>query len=204
MSTKTNMLQLTPELQEELTETLPVFVRFLHGLKMAGDAMTEETISHLTVKLEKAANLLAIIDDDRLPRLLTALLENGDALVSLLEKAAVLHENGTLDKLIELAEALGSVTDALTEETVQQMTAKALPLVEIGDKILSSKAVKKAPQLIDAVNKTIADMENQKPQPLSVFGLLGLLKKKEVQTCNLQSPCSAICRNRKQNRRDFG
>lgn len=175
------MLQLTPELQEELTETLPVFVRFLHGLKMAGDAMTEETISHLTVKLEKAANLLAIIDDDRLPRLLTALLENGDALVSLLEKAAVLHENGTLDKLIELAEALGSVTDALTEETVQQMTAKALPLVEIGDKILSSKAVKKAPQLIDAVNKTIADMENQKPQPLSVFGLLGLLKKKEVQ-----------------------
>ncbi|MFS8630466.1 MAG: DUF1641 domain-containing protein [Bacillales bacterium] len=181
MSTKTNMLQLTPELQEELTETLPVFVRFLHGLKMAGDAMTEETISHLTVKLEKAANLLAIIDDDRLPRLLTALLENGDALVSLLEKAAVLHENGTLDKLIELAEALGSVTDALTEETVQQMTAKALPLVEIGDKILSSKAVKKAPQLIDAVNKTIADMENQKPQPLSVFGLLGLLKKKEVQ-----------------------
>lgn len=61
------------------------------------------------------------------------------------------------------------------------MTAKALPLVEIGDKILSSKAVKKAPQLIDAVNKTIADMENQKPQPLSVFGLLGLLKKKEVQ-----------------------
>lgn len=181
MSTKTNMLQLTPELQEELTETLPVFVRFLHGLKMAGDAMTEETISHLTVKLEKAANLLAIIDDDRLPRLLTALLENGDVLVSLLEKAAVLHENGTLDKLIELAEALGSVTDALTEETVQQMTAKALPLVEIGDKILSSKAVKKAPQLIDAVNKTIADMENQKPQPLSVFGLLGLLKKKEVQ-----------------------
>ena len=130
MSTKTNMLQLTPELQEELTETLPVFVRFLHVLKMAGDAMTEETTSHLTVKLEKAANLLAIMDDDRLPRLLTALLENGDALVSLLEKVAVLHENGTLDKLIELAEALGSVTDALTEETVQQMTAKALPLVE--------------------------------------------------------------------------
>ncbi len=182
MSTETNVYEnISPELREELAEMLPVFVRLLNLIKMAGDAMTEETAAHLTVKLERAANLLQVLDDERLPRLLNGLLEKGDILVSLLNKVTVLEENGTLDKLLELVQALGTVTDALTEESVKHLTGKLLPLVETGDQLLSSSVVKKAPQILDAVDKTVLEMKSRKTEQLSVFGLLGLLKKKEVQ-----------------------
>lgn len=182
MSAKANTLTgVSPGLQEELVEMLPVFVRTLNLIKMAGDTMSEETVSALMMKLEKAANLLEVIDDERLPHLLSAMVEKGDVLVSLLDKITVLEKNGSLDKLLELSQALGTVTDAITEHSVKHLTETALPLVELGDQLLASPAVKNAPKLLQAVEKTVQDMENSKAQQLSVFGLLGLLKKKEVQ-----------------------
>lgn len=182
MSTEANTLAgVSPELREEMVEMLPVFVRTLNLIKMAGDTMSEETVSHVMMKLEKAANLLEVVDDDRLPRILSALVDKGDVLVSLLDKITVLEQNGTLDKLLELSQALGTVTDALTEHSVKHMTETALPLVEFGDQLLASPAVKNAPRLLQAVEKTVQEMESSRAQQLSVFGLLGLLKKKEVQ-----------------------
>lgn len=182
MSTKANTVAgVSPELQDEIVEMLPVFVRTLNLIKMAGDTMSEQTVASLMTKLEKAANLLEVVDDERLPRLLNTLVEKGDVLVSLLDKITVLEQNGTLDKLLELSQALGTVTDALTEHSVKHITDTALPLVELGDQLLASPAVKNAPKLLQAVEKTVQEMEGKKAQQLSLLGLLGLLKKKEVQ-----------------------
>ncbi len=182
MEAETNVIGgISPELQAEMVEMLPVLLRTLNLIKLVGDTMSEETVAHTMMKLEKASNLLKVVEDGRLPDLLDALVEKGDVLVSLLDKVAVLEQNGTLDKLLELSQALGVVTDSLTEHSVKHMTETALPLIEMGDQLLASSVVKNTPKLLNAVEKTVQDMEKVDPQPLSVFGLLGLLKKKEIQ-----------------------
>lgn len=182
MTAETNVLAgVNPELQAEVTEMLPVLVRTLNLVKLVGDTMSEETIAHTMTKLEKASNLLEVVEDERLPRLLDALIEKADLLVSLLDKVEVIVKNGTLDKLLELSQALGVVTDSLTEHSIKHMTETALPLLEMGDQLLSSSVVKSTPKLLGAVEKTVHDIGRVEPQQLSIFGLLGLLKKKEVQ-----------------------
>jgi len=171
----------SPELQAELIEMLPVFVRTLNLIKLVGDAMSEETIAHGMSKFEKAANLLKAVEDERLPKLLDKLIENSDVFISLFEKIAILEKNGALDKLLELAQALGIFMDSLTENTIQHMTERTLPLIEVGDQLLSSSLVKNTPKLLSAVEHTIEDMKNEEPSQLSMIKLLSLLKKKEVQ-----------------------
>jgi uncharacterized protein YjgD (DUF1641 family) len=171
----------SPELQSEFVEMLPVLVRTLNLIKLVGDTMSEETVAHTMSKLEKASNLLTVIEDDRLPKLLEFMIDKSDVLVSLLDKVAVLEKNGALDKLLELAQAIGIVTDSLTENSIKHMTETALPLLEMGDQLLHSFVVKSAPKLLSAVEKTVQDMEDEEPAQLSMLKILGLLKKKEVQ-----------------------
>lgn len=171
----------SPELQSEFVEMLPVLVRTLNLIKLVGDTMSEETVAHTMSKLEKASNLLTVIEDDRLPKLLEFMIDKSDVLVSLLDKVAVLEKNGALDKLLELAQAIGIVTDSLTENSIKHMTETALPLLEMGDQLLHSSVVKSAPKLLSAVEKTVQDMEDEEPAQLSMLKILGLFKKKEVQ-----------------------
>lgn len=171
----------SPELQSEFVEMLPVLVRTLNLIKLVGDTMSEETVAHTMSKLEKASNLLTVIEDDRLPKLLEFMIDKSDVLVSLLDKVAVLEKNGALDKLLELAQAIGIVTDSLTENSIKHMTETALPLLEMGDQLLHSFVVKSAPKLLSAVEKTVQDMEDEEPAQLSMLKILGLFKKKEVQ-----------------------
>lgn len=171
----------SPELQSEFVEMLPVLVRTLNLIKLVGDTMSEETIAHAMSKLEKASNLLNVVEDERLPKLLDVIIEKSDVLVSLLEKVEVLEKNGSLDKLLELAQAVGIVTDSLTENSIKHITETALPLLEMGDELLSSSLVKSTPKLLSAVEKTIVEMEDEEPAQLSMLKILGLLKKKEVQ-----------------------
>ena len=171
----------SPELQSEFVEMLPVLVRTLNLIKLVGDTMSEETIAHTMSKLEKASNLLTVVEDERLPKLLDVLIEKSDVLVSLLDKVGVLEKNGSLDKLLELGQAIGIVTDSLTENSIKHMTETALPLLEMGDQLLSSSLVKSTPKLVSAVEKTVQDIENEEPAQLSMLKILGLLKKQEVQ-----------------------
>lgn len=171
----------SPELQSEVVEMLPVLVRTLNLIKLVGDTMSEETIAHTMAKMEKASNLLKVVEDERLPGLLDVLIEKADLLVSLLDKIAVLEKNGSLDKILELAQAIGILTDSMTENSIKHMTETALPLLEMGDQILSSSVVKNTPQLLAAVERTAQEVEATEPPQLSAFKMLGLLKKKEVQ-----------------------
>lgn len=182
MTIETNVLtNVSPDLQAEVVEMLPVFIRTLNLIKLLGDTMSEETVAHTMIKLENASSLLEIAADERLPKLLAVLIDKSDLLLSVLDKVAVLEKNGTLDRLLELSQALGVATEALTEHSIKHLTETALPLLEIGDQLLSSSLIKSTPKLLNAVEKTSRDMAGANMQPLSVFGLLGLLKKKEVQ-----------------------
>lgn len=182
MATETNIFSgVNSELQAEVVEMLPVFVRTLNLIKLVGDTMSEETIAHTMSKLEKASNLLEVVENESLPKLLDVLVNKSDLLVSLLEKIEALEKNGTLDKLLELSQALGVVTDSLTEHSIKHMTETALPLLEIGDQLVSSPLVKNTPKLLNALEKTADEMKNKEPEQLSVFKLLGMLKKKEIQ-----------------------
>lgn len=182
MTAETNVYAgVKPELQAEVIEMLPVLVRTLNLVKLVGDTMSEETIAHTVIKLEKVSNLLEVLEDERLPKLLDTLIKSSDLLVSLLDKVEVLVKNGTLDKLIELSQVLGVATDSLTEHSIKHMTETALPLLEMVDQFLSSSVVKNMPRLLGAVEKTVHDIGGVEPQKLSIVGILGLLKKKEVQ-----------------------
>lgn len=182
MATETKEITgMTPQLQEEVVEMLPVFIRMLNLIKLVSDAMTEETIEHTMARVEKASNLLVFLEDERVPALLSALLDKADGLLVLMDRLSALQQNGTLDKLLELSEALGVVTDSLTEHSIQHLSAKALPVLELGDRLLASPFMTKAPELLAAVEKTSEQMERTTAEPISVFGLLKLMKQTEVQ-----------------------
>ncbi|TCS94197.1 DUF1641 domain-containing protein [Hazenella coriacea] len=170
------------ETQERVVEMLPVFLDTLSIIKMMSDTLTDETVNGLTQKLEQSSQLLDVLGDERVHHLIDVLLKHSDQLAHVLEKVMVLEKNGTLDKLLELAQTLGVLTDSLTESTVQHLTQQGLQLVEVGDQVLKSSLVKEAPKLIDAVEKTIEQKKDQPvTQNLSLFQLLKLTKEKEIQ-----------------------
>ena len=172
---------ISEETQNELVEMLPVFIRTLNLLKLVGDTMTEETISVITEKVEKSADLINYLGDERVTKLLDVVLNNADQLVELLDKVMILQKNGTIDKLLELGEALGVLTDSLTETSIKHLTERLVPLIEIGDKVASSSLIKNTPNMIDAFEKTVDETKGKTPPAMSVFGLLKILKEKEMQ-----------------------
>lgn len=176
--------RISEEVQNELIEMLPVFLRTMNLLKMVGDTMTEESIVSLTQKAERSADLLNFLGDERLTGLLTVLVNKSDQLielVSVLDRLVALQKNGALERLFELAEVVGVFTDALTEPTIQHIVGQTVPLLELGEKITSSPVLKSAPILLDAVEKTVDEMKTANPPAVSVMGLLKLMKQKEMQ-----------------------
>lgn len=184
-ATKTALSErISEDVQKELVEMLPVFLRTMNLLKMVGDTMTEETIVSLTEKAERSADLLNFLGDERITKLLTILVDKSDQFISLLDtidRIVVLQKNGTLDRLFELSEVLGVFTEALTESTIQHIVGQAVPLLELGEKITSSSIMKNTPTMLDAVEKTIDEMKTTSPQPMSIIGLLKMMKEKEMQ-----------------------
>lgn len=176
--------RITEEVQDELIEMLPVFLRTMNLLKMVGDTMTEETIVSVTQKAERSADLLNILGDERLTTLLTALVDKSEQLAGLLnvmDRLSVLQKNGTLDRLFELAEVVGVFTDALTEPTVQHLVNKTVPLLELGERVAASPILNSTTAILDAVEKTVEEMKTASPPTLSVMGLLKAMKQKEMQ-----------------------
>ncbi|WP_017755110.1 DUF1641 domain-containing protein [Calidifontibacillus oryziterrae] len=184
-ATKTPLSErITEDVQNELVEMLPVFVRTMNLVKMVGDTMTEETIVSLTEKAEKSSDLLNYLGDERVTNLLSIVVEKSDQLIELLavlDRLAVLQKNGTLDRLFELAEALGVFTDALTESTIQHLVQSTVPLLELGDKITASPIVKHTPTMLEAIDRTVEDLKTVNPPAISALGLLKVIKQKEVQ-----------------------
>ncbi|HHY74301.1 MAG TPA: DUF1641 domain-containing protein [Bacillus bacterium] len=176
--------RISEDVQDELIEMLPVFLRTMNLLKMVGDTMTEESIVALTEKAEKSADLLNFLGDERLTTVLAALIDKSDQLVELLnvlDRIVVLQKNGALDRLFELAEVVGVFTDALTEPTIQHIVDRSVPLLELGERIASSPIIKNTPAILDAVEKTTEEMKTASPPTLSVMGLLKIMKQKEIQ-----------------------
>ncbi|ATY84289.1 hypothetical protein CVV65_04425 [Kyrpidia spormannii] len=137
---------------------------------MAADAMTDETIDHMTEKLEKASVLLDVLSDSRLPGLLDKLLAASESLGRLLDRIVQMEKNGSLNKLLDLAETAGILTDAMTEPTLELVTQKMLRGVETLDRVET------------ALNLAMAEDARTPAARIGAMGLLGMLKEPEMQT----------------------
>lgn len=173
--------KISEEQQEQLVEMLPVFLNSLSIVKMMGDTMTDSTVQDLAQKAEKAADLLEYIGDERITNLIDSMLDKSDQLIAMLDKVIMLQENGSLDKLLQLGEALGVVTDSLTEQTITDLTTKGVQALELGDKVAQSSLVKNAPKMLDAVEQTVDETKDSAAPTMGLFQMLKLMKQKEVQ-----------------------
>lgn len=176
--------RISEDVQDELIEMLPVFLRTMNLLKMVGDTMTEESIVSLTQKAEKSADLLNFLGDERITALLSVLVEKSEQfaeLLKVLDRLVALQKNGALDRLFELAEVVGVFTDALTESTIQHLVGQTVPLLELGEQITTSPIIKSTPSILDAVEKTVEEMKTANPPVITAMGLLKLIKQKEMQ-----------------------
>lgn len=166
--------------REQWADLAPVFLDTLGLVKMLGDTLTDKTVSQLGEKMEAASNLLDFLGDERILGLIQTLLEHSDHLILVLDQVMELEKNGTLDKLLRLAETMGILTDAITEETLVYTSRSALRLIELGDQAAQSPLVKEAPRFLGALQQT-ANEKNGNKQPFSLLGLLKLTKEREVQ-----------------------
>lgn len=136
---------------------------------MAADAMTDETIDHMTEKVEKASVLLDALSDPRLPGLLDKLLAASESLGRVLDRIVQMEKNGSLNKLLDLAETAGILTDAMTEPTLELITQKMLRGVETIDRVETS------------LNLALEEDARTPAARIGAMGLLGMLKEPEMQ-----------------------
>lgn len=98
--TKTYLTEkISEDVQNELIDMLPVFLKTMNLLKMVGDTMTEESIVSLTQKAERSADLLNFLGDERISALLTVLVEKSDQIIDLV---GVLDRQVALEKMVRL------------------------------------------------------------------------------------------------------
>ncbi|MDE5413418.1 hypothetical protein [Alkalihalobacterium chitinilyticum] len=182
---------LDPEVLSSLLSKAEVLDDALTMVKIASDALTSETIENLTKKIEKAAVLLELIERPELFKMLDELITVGEKLLPMLDRLGDLAENGTLEKLLDLAEASGILVDAVTETTIDHATKKLNQLTELSDQLLQSPMMKAMPKLLEVSNEAYNEVSSTEQKPVGIFGLMGLLKEPAIQRL-LQTSAATI------------
>lgn len=182
---------INPEVLSSLLSKAEVLDDALTMVKIASDALTSETIENVTKKIEKTAVLIELIEKPGLMKMLDELVTVGERLLPILDRVAELTENGTLEKLLELAEASGILVDAVTETTIDHATKKINQLTELSDQLLNSTMMKAMPRILEISDSAYNEVSQLEQKPIGIFGLMSLLKEPAVQRL-LQTSAATI------------
>jgi len=149
----------------------------LDALALLEDGLDDEMVTDLATD---ATTLGLAADELAAPETVTlsaAVGEHGEELATTIERLATLQRTGTLDSVLEIADALALATDAADDEMMTTLAATGTSLGEVAAATADDDVRDGLLDLLDGVARADADSTD----PVGAVGLLRATREPEVQ-----------------------
>lgn len=166
-----------PETVANFVERLDAVNELLEVLELGTDALDDDmavSLAGTAATLGESADSLAT---EQTVALAESVGENGDSLGEALETLATLQEQGTLDDLVELAEVVSLLRDALDDDMVVSLAGTGASLGELAD----SAADEDTRDGLATVLEAVGDAQSEEVSPVGPIGLVRASRDEEVQ-----------------------
>jgi uncharacterized protein YjgD (DUF1641 family) len=166
-----------PEAVATFVERLDAVNELLEVLELGADALDDDMAVSLTgtaATLGESADSLAT---DETVALAESVGENGESLGDALETLAALQEQGTLDDLVELAEVVSLLRDAVDDDMAASLAGTGASLGELADSAADEDTRDGLSTVLDAVG----DAQSGEVSRVGTLGLVRATRDEEVQ-----------------------
>jgi len=166
-----------PEAVATFVERLDAVNELLEVLELGTDALDDDmavSLAGTAATLGESADGLATEETVTLAENVG---ENGESLGQALETLAALQEQGTLDDLVELAEVVSLLTDALDDDMAVSLAGTGASLGELAD----SAAEEDTRDGLSTVLGAVGDAQSEDVSRVGTLGLLRATRDEEVQ-----------------------
>jgi len=166
-----------PEAVATFVERLDAVNELLEVLELGTDALDDDmavSLAGTAATLGESADGLAT---EETVTLAESVGENGESLGEALETLAVLQEQGTLDDLVELAEVVSLLTDALDDDMAVSLAGTGASLGELAD----SAAQGDTRDGLSTVFGAVGDAQSEDVSRVGTLGLVRATRDEEVQ-----------------------
>jgi uncharacterized protein YjgD (DUF1641 family) len=166
-----------PEAVATFVERLDAVNELLEVLELGTDALDDDmavSLAGTAATLGESADGLATPGTVALAE---SVGENGESLGGALETVAALEEQGTLDDLVELAEVVSLLHDALDDDMAVSLAGTGASLGELAD----SAAEEDTRDGLASVLGAVGEAQNEDISPLGPVGLVRASRDEEVQ-----------------------
>jgi len=166
-----------PEAVATFVERLDAVNELLEVLELGTDALDDDmavSLAGTAATLGESADGLAT---EETVTLAESVGENGESLGQALETLAALQEQGTLDDLVELAEVVSLLTDALDDDMAVSLAGTGASLGELAD----SAAEEDTRDGLSTVLGAVGDAQSGDVSRVGTLGLLRATRDEEVQ-----------------------
>ena len=162
-----------PEAVADLLERSGQLSTLLEAVEADGEA--DAALSEEARTLGRAATGLA---GDGTVALGEAVGDNGDDLAAAVEQIAIMQRTGTLRRLVEVADAITLLTDAMDDEMIETLAATGTSLGEVADTASQDDVRRGLVRTLEGVGR--ASAPDGEAASLGPLGLLGALRDPEV------------------------
>jgi len=166
-----------PEAVATFVERLDAVNELLDVLELGTDALDDDmavSLAGTAATLGESADGLAT---DETVALAESVGDNGESLGEALETLAALQEQGTLDDLVELAEVVSLLRDALDDDMAVSLAGTGASLGELADSAADEATRDGLTTVLDAVG----DAESEEVSRVGTLGLVRATRDEEVQ-----------------------
>ncbi|WP_435185825.1 DUF1641 domain-containing protein [Halobellus sp. EA9] len=165
-----------PETVAALLEQSDQLSTLLDGLALVEDGLTDEMVESLTSDATTLGLAATELADRETVELGAAVGQHGDDLADAVERVAMLQRSGTLDRLVEVADVVALLTDAMDDEMVETAAATGTSLGEVAEAAADDEVRRGLVRLLEGVGAAGAD----EAEPIGPIDLLGALRDPEV------------------------
>jgi uncharacterized protein YjgD (DUF1641 family) len=166
-----------PEAVATFVERLDAVNELLEVLELGTDALDDDmavSLAGTAATLGESADGLAT---DETVALAESVGDNGESLGEALETLAALQEQGTLDDLVELAEVVSLLRDALDDDMAVSLAGTGASLGELADSAAEEGTRDGLATVLDAVG----DAQSEEVSRVGTLGLVRATRDEEVQ-----------------------
>lgn len=166
-----------PEAVATFVERLDAVNELLEVLELGTDALDDDmarSLAGTAATLGESAEGLATPGTVALA---DSVGENGESLGEAIETLATLQEQGTLDDLVELAEVVSLLRDALDDDMTRSLAGTGASLGELAD----TAAEEDTRDGLATVLGAVGDAQNEAVSPVGPLGLVRASRDEEVQ-----------------------
>ncbi len=168
-----------PEEVAKFIERIGLINEFLDTTALAKSALDDEMVKELTKNSEFLMESIDGLSSPETTRLSEEIGQNAEELNKILKKIVYLEKNGSLDNLIEIADTVSLLTEAMDDEMVKSLSKLESSLGELANTTSDTDITKSLKIILESIGET--NEIEKPPEKIGMFGLLKALRDPKVQ-----------------------